>query len=798
MKKCSLSFLFLFLLLSPFLFPKTSFAYIDYSIHRVETGGFLGEENAKSALQSLISATGWWANYEPTGKDAQYYQVYSGGFHGEQNVKDILNQFQTSTGFNASYQPLGNPDPFRKVVSGSFYGEKNIQNILKNFTDETGLSATYEPSGEGTYKKKIISGAFLGEENVKQALQEFQVQTGISATYQPTGQYQEYLQVVSGGFYGEDNVKSILQNFTSNTGINATYEPVKYSDYYIITTGGFYGEENVKAIVNQIVNDLGISVTYVPGGSPNVFNINFEPLYGDSLAKATGYLDSKHWWYSKDPTGKKIATTFRIVSEQTMDQELLNKALNFYKNHDWWVTTNPTGNKVYNKFNIVSDSILEKETIKKGLDFFATKGWWFSTQTTNEKGYLYFKIVTDPYVEKENIDKAVNFFEQNHWWNTIVLTGKTVQTNFQIISDPLLGKEKSDQALNFFTQNHWWATSQPIGSKVSYYKIVTGGFQGYDNAVTNARMVTDRFGWWTTTVKLVNGPKITSTNYNFTFNDMLNLEMTRSPKTDKYRNEPAYIYSAYISDNKVNVDKLNVRKGPGTSYEVVEQLSNGFKDFTILGNEGDWTKIYITWKDAKIDDVSYYLNSNNFPQYNKQYYQFLELSQPADTNVDEINEKILNDNAGKLKGTAVEFAKAAQLYKVNELYLISHALHETGNGTSDLAKGVIYNGQLVYNMYGYGAYDGCSVNCGAQKAYEQGWTTPDLAIIGGAKLISSGYIYNTQFQQDTLYKMRWNPVNVSHQYATDIGWAANQVTNLYNYYQLLDNYTLYFDLPVYK
>ncbi|WP_382549480.1 hypothetical protein, partial [Streptomyces sp. NPDC057131] len=58
--------------------------------------------------------------------------------------------------------------------------------------------------------------------------------------------------------------------------------------------------------------------------------------------------------------------------------------------------------------------------------------------------------------------------------------------------------------------------------------------------------------------------------------------------------------------------------------------------------------------------------------------------------------------------------------------------------------------------------------------------------------------------QDTLYKMRWNPGaaestgNATHQYATDIGWASKQVTQIHNLYSLLNSYTLKLEIPVYK
>ncbi|PLR78264.1 hypothetical protein CU633_07045 [Bacillus sp. V3-13] len=802
MRKVGLSFLSLFLLVNLSLFPRTSSAYTDYSIHTIETGAFFGEQNVINALQRLKADTGWWATYESTGQYIPYYQVNSGGFYGEENIKEKLNQFQSSTGFSASFHPVGNPEAYRKVVSSSYYGEENVQRIVQEFINNTGFSASYENTGESIDKKKIMSGAFFGEGNVQQVLQQFQAATGISATYEPTGQYQEYFQVVSGGFYGENNVKTVLQEFMNNTGLNASYEPILYADVYNIVTGGFYGEENVKAVVNQIKNDLGLNVIYEPTNTSNVFNIRFDQLFSDSYQKTINYLDQKGWWYSKTPTGTKVATHYRVVSEPIIDKVKLNSALSFFSNRNWWAATSSTGNKVYNYFYIVSNPLTDTATINRGLDFFSTKGYWAAVQTTNEKIYPYFKIVSEHLLGNEKVDKAINFFKDKGYWVTSEVMDQTGYTTFQITSQPLLGTEQSEKALNFFKSNNWWAQTYPTGAKEGHYKIVTGGFQGYDNAVANAKMVTDRYGWWTTTKKQQNGPQITYTNYNLTMNEMFNAQMQLStpPQTDKYRNDPAYVHSDYVDrvNNKITATRVNVRNGPGTNYEVVAQLNSGFSGFRILGTEGSWTKIALTWKNAKLEDVVYYLNPNNFPSNSKQYFQFLKLSQLANINVDEVNEKVLNANAGSLRGTAASFAKAAQQYGVNELYLIAHALHETGNGSSSLARGVNYNGRTVYNMYGYGAYDSCAVDCGAKRAYDEGWFTPELAIVGGARLIGNGYIYNSTFQQDTLYKMRWNPVQPWHQYATDIGWAAKQVDNIYNYYQLLDNYTLYIDIPVYK
>src|SRR5699024_585464 len=107
----------------------------------------------------------------------------------------------------------------------------------------------------------------------------------------------------------------------------------------------------------------------------------------------------------------------------------------------------------------------------------------------------------------------------------------------------------------------------------------------------------------------------------------------------------------------------------------------------------------------------------------------------------------------------------------------------------------------AYNMYGIGAFDEAPEKFGSERAYELGWFTPEAAIIGGAEWISSSYINNKTYQQDTLYKMRWNPVTPGiHQYATDIAWAKKQTSKLNNIVLLSHKYNsiLMFDIPVFN
>ncbi|WP_062351684.1 PA14 domain-containing protein [Bacillus kwashiorkori] len=303
--------------------------------------------------------------------------------------------------------------------------------------------------------------------------------------------------------------------------------------------------------------------------------------------------------------------------------------------------------------------------------------------------------------------------------------------------------------------------------------------------------------------------------YSLTLNKMTDIQMKVNPQTDKR-------YKLWIREDGIQVDEKdsskgkivggtwNLRRGPGTNYLVGGKVAEGNTvtlHSSMKGTDGYvWYHIRNTsgWVTADYADVKYYINPNNFNHSFENRLQFLKLSQTSNLNPYEVNNKILV-NKGILTGMAETFIKAAKKYGVNEIYLISHALLETGNGNSALATGIEVDGvkgkKVVYNMFGIGAKDSCPNTCGAQYAYDAGWFTPEAAIEGGAAFIGKGYVDRGQ---DTLYKMRWNPEfaaknnYASHQYASDIGWAYKQTSKMNELFNLLDLYSITFDIPVYK
>lgn len=196
---------------------------------------------------------------------------------------------------------------------------------------------------------------------------------------------------------------------------------------------------------------------------------------------------------------------------------------------------------------------------------------------------------------------------------------------------------------------------------------------------------------------------------------------------------------------------------------------------------------------ASANDVKEYANPQNFTDdYN--IYQFLKLSGSNGTDAQTLNNYLIGK--GVLEGRGSVFADASKKYDVSEIYLAVHACLESGNGMSELARGVEVDGTVVYNLFGIGAYDSDPVGGGSRYAYNQGWTSVDAAITGGAEWISKNYI---AAGQDTLYKMRWNPERPgSHQYATDVAWASKQAKTLKNMFGAFPSAKLTFEFPIYK
>ncbi|WP_243292796.1 N-acetylglucosaminidase [Bacillus sp. FJAT-47783] len=288
----------------------------------------------------------------------------------------------------------------------------------------------------------------------------------------------------------------------------------------------------------------------------------------------------------------------------------------------------------------------------------------------------------------------------------------------------------------------------------------------------------------------------------------------------EYEGEILYIHSSIASVTKVAVAKSSVKvyEEPSLSSHVYGSFSSGNVGYnvksevtgTTVNGSSKWYEIgYVTWRNAKQEDFVPYLDPSK-----NDVFQHLVLNKSTGISVEQANTILSGKGILHEKGHA--FIEAGEIHSVNEIYLIAHALLETGQGTSPLAAGVKVgkdkNGnpvlvttenqsqlteiKKVYNMYGIGAYDTDPLKLGAIRAYKEGWDNPEKAIIGGAAFISRGYF---ERGQNTLYKMRWNYAYPNSygsypQYATDMGWALKQIPRIKQLYEMIENPILEFDI----
>lgn len=248
----------------------------------------------------------------------------------------------------------------------------------------------------------------------------------------------------------------------------------------------------------------------------------------------------------------------------------------------------------------------------------------------------------------------------------------------------------------------------------------------------------------------------------------------------------------YVSARDLFTQKITKQKAPTTlSAAVAKQMNLG------KVHAGSAPKVVFSTpqsaynvRNATAAEVTKAMNTKDKLTDPVMKYQFLDLGKSEGISAKTLNKLLVGK--GALAGQGAAFAKAAQQFNINEVYLIAHAILETGHGSSRLANGLSINstntaitskGTKYYNMYGAKADDNNPEIGGIKYAKSQGWDNQSKAIIGGAKYVRSAYI---DHGQRTLHQMRWNPANAAtHQYATDINWAAKNAAIIAGMYKTL-------------
>jgi len=354
--------------------------------------------------------------------------------------------------------------------------------------------------------------------------------------------------------------------------------------------------------------------------------------------------------------------------------------------------------------------------------------------------------------------------------NSIVLTAvslnKTSDTLIVGDVDNLIAQITPSNATNQVVE---WSSSSAI-AKVDKTGKVTAISTGIAR-ITVTTADGNKIASCVIAVNNTNGENtFTLTNYNVSLNTFINQEMQDTPALN--------VYNTITNEWEWHFAKI----------------INGQQGYTIGTLDGPWV-----YSQSDYDQIKQQLIQNidpaNIENDPIKIYEFLILNFSDCVTSVQLNSKF--DAIGVLNGKGQIFIDAAKLYNINPIYLATHAILETGNGTSALASGIKIDGTIVYNLFGIGAYDsglGADYN-GSQYAYNQNpkWVNINAAIFGGAQWIANNYLKS----QNTLYKMRWNPLIISSQYATDVNWAVNQTNYMKSCFDIFSNIPLTFDISVF-
>ena len=191
------------------------------------------------------------------------------------------------------------------------------------------------------------------------------------------------------------------------------------------------------------------------------------------------------------------------------------------------------------------------------------------------------------------------------------------------------------------------------------------------------------------------------------------------------------------------------------------------------------------WVCASEPAIKYMMDPRNSLN-SSDVFQFMELSYDNSYTYDE------DIVASMLSGSFLDEDKyvdiimeACKTYNANPYYIVARILQEQDKDGTTLVEGNGYKGQYVgyYNIFNIGASgngeDKVILN-GLKKAEEYEWTSLELALRGGIKIIAENYI---AVGQNTLYLQKFDVDNSDgklfwHQYMQNILAAQNEGTEL--------------------
>ena len=213
-----------------------------------------------------------------------------------------------------------------------------------------------------------------------------------------------------------------------------------------------------------------------------------------------------------------------------------------------------------------------------------------------------------------------------------------------------------------------------------------------------------------------------------------------------------------------------------------------------------------TWYRATSQAIDYYAKPINFLSL-QGIFQFEQLTYNSSyQNADSV-QTILNNTfmSGTIPGTGTyyrdEFVKNGYDNNISPIHLASRVRQEQGTSGSAMVSGTYSGYQNLFNYYNIGASGtgDAAIRNSLTYARNQGWTTRQAAMRGGAKIIADGYVRQGQ---DTVYLQKWDLVApyCTHQYMQNIAAPNSEASTTYTTYSNkgLLNKSFTFKIPVFQ
>lgn len=300
--------------------------------------------------------------------------------------------------------------------------------------------------------------------------------------------------------------------------------------------------------------------------------------------------------------------------------------------------------------------------------------------------------------------------------------------------------------------------------------------------------------------------------YQTVSNDINSIDTSKYPgikeKLDSLKNEhPNWNFKILYTGIDWNEAITYQYTGHGSSPKNLVPDSSSYRGDWVCAYCGDKKYDSGSWKCASISAIKYMmdprasLNSSDI-------FQFLELSYNNQSGYSrDVLKQMVNGSFLNIDSYIDKIMSACKNANVNPYYIVARILQEHGKNGSTLTKGQGYNGQYVgyYNVFNIGATGSNKEKVilnGLAKAKSYGWTSMELSLEGGIKILANSYI---AVGQNTLYFQKFDVENSDgklywHQYMQNILAAQNEGTTLRKTFEDINaiNNEYTFVIPVYE